>query len=329
MRSTNLRPVDPERDFVQLAAWFSLLEEQPSTEASLRAFYEKAKERSVQRVAENEGGGLLGFCWATRSQVDSSRYTIDLFVSPEMRRQGIGSRLYAEIERLLPTLIETADPMEAPVLLLASVWDTCPECLQFALNRGYSERSRGLAMSLDLDSLDDQPYDALIDRLKCEGFQFTNMAELGNTEKMQRKLYQLNETTSSQTPGTDGSLAWGSFEAFLQGVCQTDWYHPEAQFVVIDTASGDWAAMSAITRFAGTDYAYNLFTGVDSRYRGRKLAQAVKILALRHARQTLQVHSVRTIHNIKNLPMIAIDRKLGYQPMPGLIALGKSGLTES
>ncbi len=272
MRKINLRPVDPERDFIQLAAWFSLLEEQPSTEASLRAFYEKAKERSVQRVAENEDGDLLGFCWATRSPADPGRYTIDLFVAPEMRRQGIGSRLYAEIERLLPTLIEKADPIEAPVLLLTSVWDTCPECLQFALQRGFSERSREMAMSLDLDSLDDQPYDALIERLKGEGFRFTNMAELGNTEEMQRKLYLLNETAASQTPGTDGSPAWGSFEAFQQGVCQTAWYHPEAQFVVIDTASGDWAAMSATTRFEGTDYAYNLFTGVDSRYRGRKLA---------------------------------------------------------
>ncbi|MCK7481789.1 MAG: GNAT family N-acetyltransferase [Candidatus Moduliflexus flocculans] len=70
--------------------------------------------------------------------------------------------------------------------------------------------------------------------------------------------------------------------------------------------------MSAITRFEGADYAYNLHTGVDKRYRGRKVAQAVKVLALRFARDVLKVGEVRTNHNSQNDPMIAIDRKFGY-----------------
>lgn len=324
MKSFNLRPVDPDRDFARLAAWYSLLEDTPSTESSLREFYEKAKERSVQRAAEDEHGTLLGFCWATRSASDPGRCTIDLFVVPEMRRQGIGSRLYHEIEQALPSLNLVSNP-EGP-LLLAYVWDTCPECQAFAEHRGYRERARGMAMSLNLDTFDDKAYDPLIARLENEGFLFTNMYELGNTEEAQRKLYQLNETAATQTPGTDGSLPWGSFENFQQGVCQAEWYHPEAQFVVIDRASGVWAAMSAITRFDGADYAYNLFTGVESSYRGRKLAQAVKIFALRYARQVLQVHQVRTNHNVKNQPMIAIDRKFGYVQMPGLVALEQRGL---
>jgi RimJ/RimL family protein N-acetyltransferase len=87
--------------------------------------------------------------------------------------------------------------------------------------------------------------------------------------------------------------------------------------VAIDTATGAWAAMSAVTRFEGSDCAYNLFTGVDMAYRGRKLARAVKVLALCCARDVLQVRSVRTHHNSLNLPMIAIDRKLGYGQLPG------------
>jgi len=31
----------------------------------------------------------------------------------------------------------------------------------------------------------------------------------------------------------------------------------------------------------------------------------------------LKVGSVHTHHNSKNLPMLAIDRKLGYVPIPG------------
>jgi RimJ/RimL family protein N-acetyltransferase len=62
---------------------------------------------------------------------------------------------------------------------------------------------------------------------------------------------------------------------------------------------------------------------VDRRYRGRKLAQAVKVTALRYARAALQVHTVRTHHNILNLPMIAIDNKLGYLQQPGTVLMEK------
>lgn len=74
---------------------------------------------------------------------------------------------------------------------------------------------------------------------------------------------------------------------------------------------------------AGVDYAYNLFTGVDVHYRDRKLGQAVKVLALRYAREVLKVDTVRTHHNYKNLPMIAIDRKLGYVFLPGTFLMEK------
>ena len=91
----------------------------------------------------------------------------------------------------------------------------------------------------------------------------------------------------------------------------------------IDSASGAWVAMSAITRFAGTDYAYNLFTGVDQAYWGRKLGQAVKVCALRYARQVLGVSEVRTHHLTKNAPILAIDRKLGYELLPGKYSMEK------
>ena len=94
--------------------------------------------------------------------------------------------------------------------------------------------------------------------------------------------------------------------------------------VAIDTSTGTWAAMSAITVMKGCDYAYNLHTGVDRRYRGRKLGQAVKSLALCYARDQLGVDKVRTNHNADNAPMIAIDRKLGYVQIPGTCRMEKT-----
>ena len=321
MRMIAVRPAEPARDFGQLAAWFSILEDETTTEVGLQEYYEKQKARIVQRVvyavesdADYGGGELLGFYWAALDKLQPQLATVFLYVRTEQRGKGIGSLLYEDLLRVMHAARVRK--------LRVSVSGACPQDRTFAEHRGFVERARSMAMALDLDAFDDRPYDAIIARLQGEGFRFTSMAALGNTEEDQRRLYVLNETTGMETMGTDGVPSWASFEDFQQSVCRSDWYRPDGQMVVIASTTGDWAAMSAIARF--DDYAYNLHTGVDKRYRGRKLAQAVKVLALRYARDELKVNIVRTHHNSKNLPMIAIDRKFGYVQMSETLSMEKS-----
>jgi hypothetical protein len=47
------------------------------------------------------------------------------------------------------------------------------------------------------------------------------------------------------------------------------------------------------------------------------VAQALKLLAIRCARRYGAVY-IRTHNDSENAPMLAINRKLGYQPQPGL-----------
>jgi RimJ/RimL family protein N-acetyltransferase len=208
--------------------------------------------------------------------------------------------------------------------LRTSLLDSCPECRAFVERRGFNELRHTIGMQLDLTAFDDKPYDAILEHLQSQGFKFTSMAELGNTEDAQRKLYALNDATVIATMGQQSEHAWTSFEDFQKSVCGSEWYRPAGQIVAIDTNTGDWAAMSAITQMSGRDFAYNLFTGVDLPYRGRKLGQAVKALALRYARNVLKVNTVRTHHNTNNLPMLAIDRKFGYKQLPGSFQMEKS-----
>jgi RimJ/RimL family protein N-acetyltransferase len=250
----------------------------------------------------------------SRDKTEPDRMTFTLYVKPEQRRQGIGGKLYNELLRTVPPHVKR---------LRAIVPDSDPNDKAFAEHRGFIEKTHHFGMQLDLKSFDDHPFDVIIEKLKSEGFQFTSMEELGNTEEAQRKLYHLNDTTSRSTPGTEGETPWLSFEDFQKNVCQTDWYIPAGQKVVIDTSTNAWVAMSAITRFKNADYAYNLMTGVDIPYRGRKLGQAVKITAIRFAREVLKVDKVRTHHNMFNKPMIAIDQKLGYVMLPGTFRMEK------
>lgn len=311
MKTITLRPAEPERDFAQLATWFSVLEDDALSEQGLKEYYEKRREIIIQRIAENEEGELLGFYWVYFNNAESCN--IDLFVKPEQRRQGFGKRLYEDLEQS----VKNAQAKEINVTIM----DSSLESRIFAEQRGFNERWHFIPMRLNLETFNDKPYDDIIAKLKGDGFRFTSMEELGNTEEAQRHLYTLNDETNLDVPGRNGERSWSSFDDFKERVCQTDWYKSGGQKVVIDTATGDWVAMSAISRFQ--NHAYNLHTGVDRRYRGRKLAQAVKVMALRYARDILKVNTVHTDHNTMNQPIIAIDRKFGYVEMPGTFVMKK------
>lgn len=316
MKNIHLRPVSPDQDFDGIARLISSQEDDPTTEADLREDYQ-AHEESIVRLmaAEDEQGQFLGFSWAYRNKVEPERVSFYLVVQPERQHAGAGQRLYADLLQAV-----TSARLRK---LRTSVLDSSPESRAFLERRCFSEIRHQIGMQLDLAALDDRPWNAILERLKGQGFRFTSMQELGNTEEAQRKLYALNDAASASTPGQGGEHAWASFEDFQKSVCGSDWYRPDGQIVAIETSTGAWAAMSAITKMEGRDYAYNLFTGVDLPYRGRKLGQAVKLLALRYARNVLKVQLVRTHHNTRNLPMIAIDTRFGYRVISGAYLMEK------
>lgn len=313
---TPFRDLDPSHDFAPLASLFTVEMEDPTTENGLREDYEKHKERILcLKVAASGQGEVQGFNWLTRDRLDGQRAYFYVVVSSQHRHQGIGSRLFQEIERVsLNSAVRE---------LRATFPDTMPDSRSFAEKRGFTLISHSIGMRLELETLDLQPYLDLVPTLEKQGFEFTSMEVLGNTEADQQKLYMLNDVTSSQTMGSEGEHAWSSFEDFQKLVCQSDWYKPAGQMIVIEKNTGNWVAMSATTRFEGQEEAYNLFTGVDEAFRGRKLAQAVKARALLFARDGLGVKAVRTNHNALNEPMIAIDRKLGYVQTPGYFTMRK------
>ena len=316
MTNIHLRPVSPEQDFGEIARLISSQEDDPTTETALREDFEAHKELLVRlTAAEDEQGQFMGFSWAYSNKVEPERISFYLVVRPERQCAGAGQMLYADLLQ--------AFELARARKLRTSVLDSSPESRSFLERRGFSEIRHQIGMQLDLATFDDHFYDPVLERLKGQGFRFTSMQELGNTEEAQRKLYALNDAASASTPGQGGEHAWASFEDFQKSVCGSDWYRPDGQILAIDSNTGAWAGLSAITQMQGCDYAYNLFTGVDLPYRGRKLGQAVKVLALRYARDVLKVKVVRTHHNTKNLPMIAIDTKFGYRVISGAYLMEK------
>ena len=311
-----IRPAIPEQHFGAIASLLTTQETEPSTAHSLTEWYTKRLADGIRfSVAITPRDKVIGFYGIYRAFTNLERnYAIYLIVEQGYTECGLGSLLY---DHLLVEAQETGART-----LRARVRDNSERSLRFATQRGFEVKKHSIEMRFDLNSWDEARYEPALQALREQGFLFTDMAELGDTTEARRKLYTLNNTAAATDPGSDGIPPWASFEEFDRDVCSSSWYHPDAQIVAIDTQNGEWAAMSAITVFEGAEHAYNLFTGTDVRYRGRKLAQAVKALALRRARQ-FGVDTVRTSHNSENEAMIAIDTRLGYVRTPGSYTLVK------
>jgi RimJ/RimL family protein N-acetyltransferase/GNAT superfamily N-acetyltransferase len=312
----SLQPADPTIHFAAIAALMTSQETEPTTESSLLDWYTRQLELGIQfTVAVDPDGSVHGFNGIYRENLNRDRlYGIYLIVEPDSRGCGLGSLLFDDL------MIHSAR-LGARTLRIR-VRDNSDVGIRFITHRGFTQKKHSVEMMFDLSTWDEHRYEEILQAVQAQGFRFTNMAELGDTQDNRRKLYALNSAAAASDPGSDGTPPWASFDDFEKNVCNTYWYHPDGQMIAIDSNNGAWAAMSAITVFAGADHANNLFTGTNVRYRGRKLAQAVKTLALRKAR-TYGVGMVRTSHNSENVAMIAIDTKLGYKFTPGTFTLEK------
>lgn len=233
-------------------------------------------------------------------------FELRVVVDPTQTQKGIGTTLYEDAL--------TFAKSRQTKRLLVGVADDRPQCVRFAERRGFERKSHSFKSSLDLASFDESRVGDVIDviaALQSRGLRFSSMAELGDTPDARRKLHFINSTTGNDQPDGTPNAPLPPFEEFNRDVCEQPWYQPEGQIVAIATNSGEFAGMCAVT-INDEGRAYNLHTGIARNYRGQKLAQVLKLLAIRYARDKGAAR-IETDNDSRNGPMLAINEKLGYR----------------
>jgi len=157
MQAVNYRVADPDRDFKQLAKWFTFLEESPTTEKNLLEFYQSHQSDCINLVVENSEKDLLGFYWVDRLNSKPIIGQMYIFIKPDFRKRGLGSHLFDCLLSGISSL-----QLNALRVGLNATWQ---DGLTFLLHRRFFERGRSIGMELDLKSFDDKPYDAIISSL--------------------------------------------------------------------------------------------------------------------------------------------------------------------
>lgn len=303
-----LRPLDPTRDFARVADLFSQAEPEPTTVEEIEEREAAAPEGLVRQrlVALNDSGEVVGYCASAHWPWEpSDKFWITVLVDEAWKRQGLGSQLY-DAARVFAR-------EQGAARLLTEARDTMPEALAFAERRGFRAQRHLYESVLDLAGFDEQPFVGVVEGVEAQGIRFFTLSDLGDTEEARRHLHENNRSYSFDIPGRERTFQ--TFEQFQKSVFGAAWYRPEGQFVAAD--GDNWIGMSAVGYFVKTNSMFNMMTGVDRAYRGRHIALALKLLTIRLARQ-LGADYIRTNNDSENAPMIAVNRKLGYRPDPGL-----------
>ncbi len=309
-----LRPADPSQDYEWIAALVTPYEQRRWTAEALRE-EDRMDSVGIRRrrlVAVDSSGLAVGYALVYRTEwMQPGQQWLWLIIDPPQRGRKWGAAVYQKGLHLLQEEQTTA--------CFSEVRDDDAVSLRFAERRGFRIQRHLFESVLDLQHFDESRFAGLVESVQSEGIRLFSLAEIGDTLENRRKLWVVNRETSLQNPGSTGGFP--DFDAFNAIFNTADWFDPAGQILAAD---GDqFVGLSAVGYFAEDHSAYNLMTGVLQSHRGRKIAQALKLLSIRYARTT-PAAVLRTHNDSENEPMLRINDKLGYVPQPGLYRLLKT-----
>ncbi len=300
------RPMNIETDAAIMARLFSSTTVEPITEATARDWWTLRKDEvRIIMLALDDHNEAIGY-WDVDHEawMKPEVFYTKIIVAPHARNQGLGTQMYESALRAARELGATE--------LESNVREADIASIKFVEKRGFKIEFHSFESTLDLTHFDVSKFDDLLARVHAEGFRFFSLAEAGVTDENKHKLYEVNRACSLEDPGNPGDFP--DFYAFSKNVFDASWFRADTQ--ILAALADRWVGLAAIGIYPEDKHAYNAFTGVMHDFRGRGLAQALKLQTILLAKKE-GMRYIRTNNDSNNAPMLAINRKLGYQPEPG------------
>ena len=297
---------DPALHYDALATFLNHFEPDPIGAADIREWDRRNVDNILRRtIVRDDGGAVIGYSVALQGPWNQpGEFYLWVGVDTQHRRQGLGQMLYdAGVEFI---------KSHGGKSLTSEVSEDQADGVRFAKTRGFKQVRHTFQSRVELPDFDETAFAGLVEAVQSKGIRFYTLADVADTEATRRALYDINRRVSLQDPGSNGLFP--AFAEFNLGVFAAPWYRAAGQFLAADGER--IVGMCAVGYFQESNSMYNMMTGVDEAYRGRGIAQALKVLALRWAK-AYGADYIRTNNNSENAPMLAINRKLGYEPQPG------------
>jgi GNAT superfamily N-acetyltransferase len=287
-----IRALDPDRDATDVV---ELIHEVfPATTTTVESWRqqltsipERARHASWAAVV---GGTVVGRAEATLGWFSGSGTAwAGVSVRKSFRRRGIGGRLWdlaaAHLDELAPSRVLT-------------MFTEDPAAVRFARARGFEEARAESLSCVDPRTIDLSPL------ASAE----VELVPLGDLDP--REVYEVDVATTSDVPTTD-ELTDIRYEEWLDTIWRRPTITLEGSFAALDDGRVVCITMLAANLEIGR--AFNEYTGTLRSHRGRGFALLVKLASLRWASAN-GITAVWTTNDETNAPMLAVNRRLGYEP---------------
>jgi GNAT superfamily N-acetyltransferase len=265
----------------------------------IRHWLESQPERARAAIwVADEERGIVGWArarlrWATSVEGVGE---VTVFVSPRLRRRGLGAALY---DRAHAHLVR----VDARVL---ESWTTDEQGDRFLVARGFEPvRTQGL-LRLDVASADLSELDRLRKAKEAEGYELTPLAAVADRPE---ELYALDAGATADVPGT-----FREDDVRLEDWLDETLGHPqltrEGSFVVL---AGEQPVAHALLHVAPRSrLAANEMTGTRPEHRRKGLARLAKLACSAWAREQ-GYEAIQTGCDQDNAGMLHLNRTLGYE----------------
>jgi len=161
-------------------------------------------------------------------------------------------------------------------------------------------------LELDVREFDARRFEPCVERCWNRGVRLTTLADLGDTARNRRLLYEVNKEYAADIPGRG---AFYTFHEYLQERIDVPSFDPRGVVIALD--GGEWVGVAATSDRRSSGCVFNEMTGVKADYRGQGIAIAMKTFGVGFAGYC-GVSRIRTVHHAANRQAIAMNRRLGY-----------------
>jgi GNAT superfamily N-acetyltransferase len=305
-----IRTADPVSDSALILRLANLTATEPVTEAHLMARAEQAGEQGLwhQCLALSAGVEALGWGWLFRRPDMGDLALLGIVVAPGARSRGIGSALLSRLE--------STARQHGICQLETTVREVDTDGRRFAEHQGYQVRHHLFESVLDLTRVDLRRYADTVHQVEASGLCLA-LFPYDPSEAEARALYDLLDVTNRENPLWDGRppVPFDIWRTYAFGPTSP------SRFIVA-IADGRLVGVTWVKWNPQTGEVFTNYTGVLQAYRGRGLALALKLRSVEVARGW-GASLMRTRNHAANAPMLAVNRKLGYQAVPGEFVMRK------